>query len=168
MPKRSDTKPWERQEGESVKAFEAFCIYLNLGTERSITKVVQELNKSRALIGRWSSAFGWVERAAAYDADLQRKARAQAVKNARKMNDRHVKIALQMQEKALAALAQMRPSEIDPKDLIAMLREATKLERESRLATIEEDRRVAATEDTTESEDDVVVYMPDNGRESHE
>lgn len=166
MPKRSDTKPWDRLDGESVKAFEAFCIYLNLGLERSITKVVQELNKSRALIGRWSSAFEWVDRASAYDADVQRRAREKAVRDARKMNNRHVKIAMQMQEKALAALAGMDPSEIDPKNLIAMLREATKLERESRLATIEEDRRAAAVEETEETED-VVIYVPENGRDNN-
>ena len=30
MPKRSDTKPWERQDKEGEKPFEAFVIYRDL------------------------------------------------------------------------------------------------------------------------------------------
>ncbi len=81
MPKRSDTKPWEQQQGESAKAFEAFKVYLDMGSERSLREVAGKLNKSLTLIGRWSSTHGWVDRVAEYDADLQRKAHAQAVKS---------------------------------------------------------------------------------------
>ena len=69
------------------------------------------------------------------------------------MNDRHVNIALQMQEKAPEAVD---PEEIDPKNLIAMLREATRLERESRSAIIEEDRRTAAQQEDEETSNVVV------------
>ena len=31
MPKHRDTEPWERLEGEGVKAYEAFSVYLELG-----------------------------------------------------------------------------------------------------------------------------------------
>lgn len=105
-----------------------------------------------------------MDRAAAYDADVQRKARAAALKKSRRMNDRHVNIALQMQEKALKTLEATDPEEIDPKNLIAMLREATTLERKSRSAIIEEDRRTAAQEEMDETSD-VVVYLPYNGRD---
>lgn len=80
MPKRSDVKPWERQEGESAKAFEAFTIYAGLGADRSLRAVAQQLGKSKTLMDRWSSTYSWVVRAAEYDADLQRKAHAEAVK----------------------------------------------------------------------------------------
>ena len=95
MSKRSDTNPWERQEGESAKAFEAFTIYLEMGDERGIRAVAQQLDKSRTLIGRWSTTYRWVERVAAYDADVQRKAHAAAVKKQKKMAERHISIALQ-------------------------------------------------------------------------
>lgn len=78
------------------------------------------------------------------------------------MNHQHVNVALQMQEKALKALEAMDPEEIDPKNLIAMLREVTRLEHESRFATIEEDRRTA-TQQEDEETSDVVVCPPNNG-----
>ena len=165
MPKRNDTKPWERQEGESVKAFEAFTVYLEMGDERSIREVAQRLAKSRTLIGRWSVTYQWVERVAAFDADVQRKAHAKAVDKRRKMVDRHISIALKMQEKALKALEQMNPADIDPKNLIAMLREATKLEQEMRTAAVDERRAAIADAEDTGEADDVLIYLPENGRD---
>lgn len=165
MPKRNDTKPWERQEGESVKAFEAFTVYLEMGDERSIREVAQRLAKSRTLIGRWSVTYQWVERVAAFDADVQRKAHAKAVKKRRNMVDRHISIALKMQEKALMALEQMDPADIDPKNLIAMLREATKLEQEMRTAAVDERRAAIADDEDTGEADDVLIYLPENGRD---
>ena len=165
MPKRNDTKPWERQEGESVKAFEAFTVYLGMGDERSIREVAQRLAKSRTLIGRWSVTYQWVERVAAFDADVQRKAHAKAVKKRRNMVDRHISIALKMQEKALMALEQMDPADIDPKNLIAMLREATKLEQEMRTAAVDERRAAIADVEDTGEADDVLIYLPENGRD---
>lgn len=138
MPKRNDNKPWERQEGEGTKAFEAFTVYLNMGSERSVRAVARELGKSATLISRWSSTYRWVERVAAHDDELQRKAHAEAVKKARKMADRHISIALKMQEKALEALAKMEPEEIDPKTLVSFIREATKLERDNRTEIVRE------------------------------
>ena len=165
MPKRNDTKPWERQEGESVKAFEAFTVYLELGDERSIREVAQRLAKSRTLTGRWSVTYQWVERVAAIDADVQRKAHAKAVKKRRNMVDRHISIALKMQEKALMALEQMDPADIDTKNLIAMLREATKLEQEMRTAAVDERRAAIADVEDTGEADDVLIYLPENGRD---
>ncbi len=165
MPKRNDTKPWERQEGESVKAFEAFTVYLEMGDERSLRAVGQRLGKSRALIERWSRTYQWVERVASYDADVQRKAHAKAVDKRRKMVDRHISIALKMQEKALKALEQMDPADIDPKNLIAMLREATKLEQEMRTVAVDERRAAIADVEDTGEADDVLIYLPENGRD---
>lgn len=155
MPKRDDTKPWERQEGEGVKAFEAFSIYLDLGEERSIRAVAQKLAKSRQLISRWSATYNWVERVAAWDDDLRRKAHDQAVKKARKMADRHISIALKLQEKALEALAETKAKDIDPKNLLAFLREATKMEREAR-ADIIRDTSLEKDDESSSSLADVI------------
>ncbi len=136
MPKRQepDIAPWEQQPGESAKAFEAFAIYRDMGVERSVRKVTQRLNKSLTLIGKWSSRYNWPERARAYDRDLDRQAHAQAVRDVRSMTNRHIRIAMQLQAKALEALEQLNVATLSPKMQLAFLAKATEIERMNRLS----------------------------------
>ena len=136
MPKRQepDIAPWEQQPGESAKAFEAFAIYRDMGVERSVRKVTQRLNKSLTLIGKWSSRYNWPERARAYDRDLDRQAHAQAVRDVRSMTNRHIRIAMQLQAKALEALEQLNVATLPPKMQLAFLAKATEIERMNRLS----------------------------------
>ena len=132
MPNNIDSKPWERVNGETTKAYEAFCLYIGMGPERSIRKVAEQLHKSSTLIGRWSRTYDWVRRAADYDEHLQEEKFKETRKKTRKMADRHISMALQMQEVALKRLKGLDPEEIDVKNLITLIRESTKLERENR------------------------------------
>lgn len=59
--------PWERQEGESSKAYAAFSVYRDQGEHRTVRTVAEALSKSEAIIKRWSSMHNWVERARAWD-----------------------------------------------------------------------------------------------------
>ena len=59
--------PWDRQESESPKAFHAFTLYKDAGSERSLTHVAQRLHVSKQAIGRWSSQHHWVGRSLAWD-----------------------------------------------------------------------------------------------------
>src|ERR1700751_3857272 len=63
----STRQPWNRMEGESAKAFAAFCQFTELGSERSYTKVAEKLKKSTTIIGRWGKRFNWHHRAADFD-----------------------------------------------------------------------------------------------------
>lgn len=67
----SDRPIYERLENETPKAWEAFCIYRNMGRSRTLERVVKELQKSLQQIGKWSSTYKWVERVAAFDADQE-------------------------------------------------------------------------------------------------
>ena len=109
MPKWTD-KPWERQKGESAQAYEAFVTYRDMGSDRSIRAVGQRLDKSRTQIGKWSSAWNWQERVRAYDNELEKEARAKAVKDRKAMTERHIGIAMQLQKKALEALIRRLPN----------------------------------------------------------
>lgn len=136
MPKRNTQAPWERRSGESAQAFAAFSAYLEMGPERSLQAVSQKLGKSKALMERWSSAHGWVERCWAWDDHLQREARKAAVQEVREMNRRHIQLASTLQATALQAIQESGADIIDQKNLAPILKLATALERESREAEV--------------------------------
>jgi len=75
----TDRQPWEKRDGETSRAYEVFCVYLEMGPrERSIEKVVEELGKPSGYsrhLERWSSEHDWVDRAAAHDEHLAAKRR---------------------------------------------------------------------------------------------
>jgi hypothetical protein len=77
---------WERAPFESAKAFHAFCHFRDAGAGRSIAK---GWSSHRATCGvqtgtgrvpsrwkTWSSRWGWVERADAWDADVEKQKRS--------------------------------------------------------------------------------------------
>lgn len=136
MPKWTD-KPWERQQGESEKAYEAFAAYRDMGQDRTITAVVKRLKKSRSLIDRWKDRWDWPERVRAYDNELEKAARAKAVKERKAMTDRHIGIAMQLQKKALEALTSLSVEDMSAKDIKEYIKMATDLERLNR--TLEEE-----------------------------
>ncbi len=59
---------WERQEAESSRAYEAFSLYRDMGSGRSLAKVGQSLGKSVKLMERWSVEHSWVDRVEALEA----------------------------------------------------------------------------------------------------
>ncbi|HJB36535.1 MAG TPA: hypothetical protein H9942_00520 [Candidatus Acutalibacter ornithocaccae] len=132
MTKWTD-KPWERQKGESEKAFGAFAAYRDMGPERTISAVVKKLGKSRTLIDRWKERWDWQERVRAYDNELEKEARAKAVQGRKDMTERHIKIAMQVQKKALEALASLSVEDMSPKDIKEYIKMATDLERLNRM-----------------------------------
>ena len=80
-----DLEPWLQQNGEGNEAYAAFCVYRDMGPQRSIDKAYQQqLSNTRAtplteLVMRasgrwtaWSTIWNWTRRALAYDRRLQR------------------------------------------------------------------------------------------------
>lgn len=162
--KEPQEEPWERQKSESTKAFEAFCAYRDMGADRSLSKVARKLSKSKALLQRWSSAYGWVERIKAWDAEQDRAARQAQLDEIKKMRKRHADIATAMIVKAAKALQRIPEDEIKAVDVSRMVEVGSKLERLSRGDTSEviEEREGEAIAPT------VQFYMPDNGRNDTE
>lgn len=137
---------WKRMRYESAKAYAAFEKYLTLGTTRSITEVARECNKSRGLVGRWSSRFLWVDRAALYDAHVstiqreaefeERRNKAQEWERERKeMVERHAitsKALFGLVQRHINKLIHNLEAEISISDLMKMLEVSSKLERLAR------------------------------------
>lgn len=132
MPNRTRDDLWERQKGESAQAYEAFVLYRDLGAERSHVKVAQQLGKSTALISRWSSRWNWVERCRAWENARDEQARRAALQKYKDMNARHIKIALQLQQKALRAMEELPDEALSPKDIMTFIDKAIAIERMTR------------------------------------
>lgn len=149
MPNKRTERPWERQKGESAQAFEAFFLYLEMGADRSIRAVSQELGKSKTLIDRWSRTHNWVERCRAWDNHIQHEAKKAAITEVRNMTKRHVTMAQQIQNAAMLALKEMGSDMVNPKNFAAIVKLATELERQNLEAEV-----VAVSEDITSTQDD--------------
>lgn len=152
MPNRKTEQPWERQKGESAQAFEAFSLYLEMGAERNIRAVAQELHKSYTIIARWSRTNNWVERCRAWDNHLQREAKKAAVAEIRKMNQRHIDMARALQGAVAKALKDRGATIITDKNLAAIAKLGTDLERSCRV--YEAEAAMNSEEHREQAEDD--------------
>ena len=132
-----DRAPWEKQDGESTQAFEAFSEYRDMGPKRSHAKVSAKLGKSTALLNRWSRRWKWVERVSAWDRELDKKNREAQIEAIKEMSERHTKEAMMFQQKVLERLRELKPSELSPNDMARWFEAAVKIERLSRGETTE-------------------------------
>jgi hypothetical protein len=94
---------WERQTGESTKAFRAFVAYRD-DEDRSLVKVGCELGVSPQLIERWSRRWRWVERVAAWTDHLDAEKRRARVKAIEELEQRHAQLAKSMLNLAVKEL----------------------------------------------------------------
>lgn len=150
-------KPWERQQGESTQAFEAFDLYCKMGTERSIRKVAQELGKSSTLMSRWSSAWSWQSRSREYDNELKRREFAEAQKAQKKMQERQIQTAMLLQKKAVQALDKLQVEDLAPKDILRFISEGAKLEAMNRTASTQQTAREAGDDGQTSTLADTII-----------
>jgi hypothetical protein len=115
---RGEAEPWEQQPGESAKAFAAFRAYRDLAAEKRSVPAAYT-----ALTGRpcgvrggntrwreWHARNGWVARAAAWDREEDRLARAQVVKDAADAKRRRLREARWLQQEGLRRLSQLAAS----------------------------------------------------------
>ena len=158
----ADIMPWERQDGETPKQFEAFARYRDLGEERSLSKVAQQLSKSKQLLSRWSSANSWVDRCAAWDREQDRIARQKQLRDIKNMRKRHQGMANAMIQTAAKGLKHImdNPEDMKPNDIARLVEVASKLERIS-MGDVGD---VIEQRDGGESISAVQIYIPDNNR----
>ena len=104
--------PWERQRGESAKAFEAFRHYRDAGAQRTGGQAARDVGKKRPTIDTWMREYRWVERAEAWDREIDRVKCASELNAIREMSVRHANIAVMMQNKIVKRLMAMTEADI--------------------------------------------------------
>lgn len=138
------------QPRESFKAYTAFTDYCLMGPGRSIRKLLRAYkngNKAGADQGQeipdsptrtlgtletWSSKHGWQRRARSYDNCLARLQRALEADAILKMQERHIEIALTMQNIAADKLSKLDPESLSTGELRHFINDAIRIEREAR------------------------------------
>jgi len=132
---------WDRLTGESSKAYYAFCIYRDLGRDRSHERVTQAYRKTASKnpkfnrpqqIHIWSIKYNWVSRVTAYDDYIEKKKREQNEKAILEMNKTHADVSMLMIAKVEAKVKSIDPETLTPADAAKWLDIASKLERVSR------------------------------------
>lgn len=108
---------WERLPGESSQAFEAFTAYRDMGVDRSLAKVAQQLGKSKALIERWSARDAWVLRVEQWECEQDRLHRQRLIAHRRETDLRQLRIANAMQAKIVQRLADLDVARLSTRDL---------------------------------------------------
>lgn len=153
---------WERQDGESRQAFEAFAVYRDLGPARSVTKVARELGRSRTLLGRWSRQYAWVMRSVAYEREQDRLFLAEQTQGQaqREIARRHAKLAQAVQSKAVARLQPLDPRELSPSELLRYIQVAAEIERRA----VGEAPSAAVTAEAQEQGADVAALADEERR----
>lgn len=154
-----EIKPWERRPEESTKAFEAFCIYRDMGRERSLSKVAEKLQKSETLMGRWSRTYDWVERAADWDDEADRQAAQKQLKDIANARVRQRKQAVKMQLKALQLLEDIKQGDAKLSEIVSLMKLGMEQERIclGDVGDVIEERK-------GDSVPSVQIYIPDNNR----
>lgn len=99
-PYRTD---WERQEFESVMAYKAFRIFLEM-QDRNVEAVAVELSKTRETIIKWSEKFEWERRAALFDFFQAQIEKKNAEQGQKKMAAQQIGLGRMLQAEGIKAL----------------------------------------------------------------
>lgn len=70
---RLGRQPWEKRPSESLRAFQAFALYRDLGYYRTHKKVSEELEQSIDTIRKWSVNFDWRERVELWEVERDKR-----------------------------------------------------------------------------------------------
>jgi hypothetical protein len=126
------TEPWERQPGEAPRMYRAFCMFRDAGEERQVSKTARSMHLVVRNVHAWATIWKWQERVAAWDQEIDRKASAAALRAATKMQERHINIAMKMQQAVAERLMEDEQPKLSNRDIDRWLEKAVRIERMAR------------------------------------
>lgn len=133
---------WERQPGETQRAFAAFKVYRDTPTrDRSIRAACASYYPNlsggpfTSKLRYWeklSSQWSWVQRVEEFEAYVDQQGIQARIDEIKRMNERHVQIATGMISKAAQRLRDMEPAELTVTEMRLFFESAARLERLAR------------------------------------
>ncbi|MDR0442561.1 MAG: hypothetical protein LBH44_04045 [Treponema sp.] len=129
---------WERLAGESSLAFAAFCVFRDLGAERSIRMAVDTAETDGAVRAKsyngwrnWSTKFRWQERAADYDRHIEKLKQTELRKTIEAQGEKHREVTGKMLNVVSKKLDTMNPAYLSQGNLTEWVQTAIKAERDA-------------------------------------
>jgi hypothetical protein len=155
-----DRPPYDRQTDETDRQWEAFMLYRNMGSDRTLRATAEKYRELHGLTSKpastertvqmWSVRWRWRDRCAAWEREVDKKARRIALDEVARMNARHIKLAESTQalaaselKKLLAKTKQTKEVTVEVGDFLRVMEAGVKLERLARGEpdTIHEERK---------------------------
>jgi hypothetical protein len=97
--------PWDRQVCDTTKSYSAFCVYRDMGSQRSLPKAGQKADLNARVLAGWCMRFGWVDRCSSYDEYCEAQRLAAIQVEMKKSNEEDAKLTLQIIRDAKAIVA---------------------------------------------------------------
>lgn len=94
---KSEVPLWERQQGESDKCFDYFCLYRDMGPSRSLQKVANAANKQLITMAQHSTQWNWKERTKAWTDWKDKERRETIIREVKEMAKRHYEESMMLQ-----------------------------------------------------------------------
>jgi hypothetical protein len=137
---QAEEKPWDRQPGESAKAYRAFTIYRDKQADRTFEFVAGVLHCSGANIRRWGKQWDWAGRVRTHDVYRDRIEQDALSRERITMKKRMAQQGIDMQAAAADGLAELlrlinrkkRPLRLSASDIARLAEVGGKLERYAR------------------------------------
>lgn len=121
--KRAESELWERQPGETTRAYQMFLMYRDMPNRRIVDGSIQQHFKvSLSNVFYHSSTYRWKERSRAWDNFLEKKKQEAILRSINEMTDRHAKHAMAIETGLLYPVKEYleKLKSIDKNDLKSM------------------------------------------------
>lgn len=113
MANEDDVRPWDRQPGETSKAYADFQVFLDMGPDRTLQKTSESVSKSAQHIRRLSTQHDWQARSAAWDSMPKRAVQGAYEEMARDIAEQHRELSNKLMAR-LSANLDLLPQGADP------------------------------------------------------
>ena len=125
-------RPWDRQEGETSQAFEAFATYRDMGSSRTQRALSERLGRTIASLSRWAKQWRWKARIVAFETHEDQQMRKVLLDGRTKMRARHVALASRIQRKLMERISDLDADQISIADLARLYEASVRIERQAR------------------------------------
>src|SRR5206468_6669615 len=135
VSKEADLALWERQPGETDHEYHVWLAYRDAypGTKPSYRLVADQLTTSVNAVRKIASRWTFPTRLQAWAKHVDEITLTRRRQEILDMNKRHVDMAVSVNEKLQKAIARIDPDNLSPKEIVALAKLGTDLERKARL-----------------------------------